>query len=406
MPMPGATSAVIGMWAAVGGRHETPERNGVCHFIEHMLFKGTRKRSARELTAAIEGVGGYLNGFTSEEHTCFFARVSGRRFPLAFQVLSDMYLRSAFDPAELEKERAVIQEEIAMYLDRPHHRVQELVSKTLWPDHPLGRPLTGTRETVGALRREDLLRFYRETYTASNTAVAVAGAVDPETALAAAEKLDRALRKGRPIAFLPATDRPQGPRLRVERMKTEQAQIALGFRTGSRHDPRRHALRLLNVALGENMSSRLFVRLREERGLVYSVHSSLSFYEDAGDLVISLGLDPRNVQPALELIVEELRQLRRAPLPRSEFARAREYVLGQMDLSLESVENRMLWLGEQMLGYRRVRSAEEIKEEVLAVRPKTAWELAAEVFRKENLFAAAVAPVPASREWRKILERL
>ena len=352
--MPHMASVSVGLWVGVGGRYEPAALNGVSHFIEHMLFKGTQKRSAKEISQAVEGIGGYLNAFTGEESTCFYSKARHDRFDELLDVLADMFLNSTFDPAEIEKERAVIKEELAMYLDQPQHHVQELLNATLWPDQPLGRPLTGTQKTLDAMARADLVGFQRTNYVAPATLIAAAGNLSHKRVLKAVTRVASRFPAGKRPRFSPAENGQSRPRFRLLTRKTEQTQLALGIRTCSRHDQRRFALRLLNTILGENMSSRLFQVVREDRGLAYTIYSSLSFFDDTGDLVISSGLDTDNLARTLGLIFREVRRLVESPPSVAELRRARDYVLGQMKLSLESTDNQMNWLGEQLLGYGKV----------------------------------------------------
>jgi predicted Zn-dependent peptidase len=348
--MPHMASVSLGIWVSVGGRYEPAALSGVSHFIEHLLFKGTRHRSAKQISQDVEGIGGYLNAFTTEEMTCFYSKARHDRFQELLEVLMDMFLNSTFDPVEIEKERNVIKEELAMYLDQPQHQVQELLNETLWPDQPLGRSLTGTAETLDAMTRAQLLRFQRHNYVSAGTLVAAAGRLKHEKVVKAVSRFARSLRAGPRPKFVPVKVQQAAPAVRLFRKSTEQTQLALGVRTCSRHDPQRFALRLLNTVLGENMSSRLFQVLREDYGLAYSVCSSLSFFDDVGALVISAGLDTDKIQSALKLIGEEMARLRRHLVGADELRRARDYLIGQIDLSLESTENQMMWLAEQLIG--------------------------------------------------------
>ena len=303
-------SASIGLWVGIGSRYEPARMNGACHFIEHMLFKGTRKRSAKEISQAIEGLGGYLNAFTAEETTCFHARAGHEHFDELLEVLMDMLLNSKFERPEIEKERRVIKEEIAMYLDEPQHHVQELLNSLLWPRQPLGRPITGTAETLDGLARANLLAYLRENYLAASTLIVAAGNVSHAQVLRAARRYAKGINNGVRPPFVPARNEQSAPCIRLFSKKVEQTQIALGIRTCSRHDERRYALRLLNAILGENMSSRLFQVVREDSGLAYSIYSAPSFFHDTGDLVISAGLETDNVTRTLRLIAHELRRLK------------------------------------------------------------------------------------------------
>lgn len=386
-------SVSVGLWVGVGGRYEPAELNGASHFIEHLLFKGTRRRSAKEISQAVEGIGGYLNAFTGEESTCFYSKARCDRFEELLDVLTDMFLNSRFDPVDIDKERSVIKEELAMYLDQPQHLVHEILNETLWPGQPLGRPLTGTERTLDAMRREDLLRFQRHNYVAPCTLVAIAGNVRHSRALKAVSRVARRFPLGRRPAYPPAAWRQSRPEVRLRSKQTEQTQLALGIRTCSRHDERRYALRLLNTILGENMSSRLFQVVREDRGLAYSIYSSLSFFDDVGTLTIGAGLDADKLPRALKLIVGELKRLKESPVSAAELRRARDYVLGQIDLSLESTDNQMMWIGEQLLGYGRILPPGEIKRRLCAVRPADIRRVAQDFFQPERLNLAMVSPL-------------
>ncbi len=401
--MPHMTSVSVGLWVGVGSRYEAVEVNGVCHFIEHLLFKGTKKRTAKEISEAVEGIGGCLNAFTSEEATCFHARACHDRFEDLLDVLMDMLHNSKFNPAEIVKERQVIKEEIAMYLDEPHHLVQELLNATIWPDQPLGRPITGTNETLDALDRGKLVGYLSGNYVAGKTVLVATGKVKHQQVMKAANRCARHFQNGSGPAFVPAQDGQDGPKLKLFTKDTEQTQLALGIRTCSRHDERRYALRLLNTILGENMSSRLFQIIREDRGLAYSVYSAPSSFEDTGDLVISAGLDTDNLPKTLQLIVRELRRLVETAPSRSELRRARDYVLGQIDLGQESTENQMNWIGEQLLGYGRIFSPKEIKRRLEQVTPAQIRSVAGDFFRPERLNLALVTPLKSDKHLARLL---
>jgi len=391
--MPHMASVSLGLWVGVGGRYEPRELNGVSHFIEHLLFKGTKKRSAKEISQAVEGIGGYLNAFTGEESTCFYSKARHDHFDDLLDVLVDMFLNSKFDPLEIEKERSVIKEELAMYLDQPQHHVQELLNETLWPDQPLGRPLTGTEKTLDSMARADLLGFRRTNYVTGATLLAAAGNLAHKRVVKAVARYVPRFLTGRRPRFIPADNGQSRPHLRLFTKRTEQTQLALGIRTCSRHDEHRFALRLLNTLLGENMSSRLFQVVREDRGLAYNIYSSLSFFDDAGDLVISAGLDTDNVSKTLKLILRELRRLAEAPPAASELRHARDYVIGQIDLSLENTESQMMWLGEQLLGYGKIIPASEIKRRLAQVTAGEIRAVARDFFRSERLNLALVSPL-------------
>lgn len=402
--MPHMASVSLGIWVGVGGRHEPARLNGVSHFIEHMLFKGTRKRSALEISQAVEGIGGYLNAFTGEEHTCFFSKARFDRFDELLDVLADMFLHSEFDPQEIDKERNVIKEELAMYQDQPHHHVQELLNEILWPNQPLGRSLTGTERTLDAMTRDKLMHFQRSHYVTRSTLVTLAGNIRHSKAMRALKPFVPSFPKGGPCGFSPAKNGQLKPRIRLFSKEVEQSQLAIGFRVCSRHDKRRYALRLLNTILGENMSSRLFQVVREDHGLAYSIYSSLSFLDDVGSLTISAGLDTAHLSKTLALILKELKRLKESPVPEEELQRARDYLTGQIDLSLENTENQMMWVGEQVLGYGHIVHPSEVKRQIAQVKAAEVQEVAREFFRHEHLNLALVTPLKSERGISRVVK--
>jgi predicted Zn-dependent peptidase len=393
--MPHRASVSLGLWIGVGARYEPAELNGVCHFIEHLLFKGTARRSAKAISQAVEGIGGYLNAWTSEENTCFYSRAHHDRLEELLDVLVDMFLHSRFAPADIAKEREVIKEELAMYLDQPAHHVQELLNATVWPRQPLGRSITGTRRSLDALTRTAILRFMRANYVTGAVVIAAAGNLDHDRLVKAVKRVARFFPAGQRPRHAPAEDRQSEPRVNLRTKKTEQTQIALGLRTCPRPDERRFALRLLNTILGENMSSRLFQEVREDRGLAYSIYSTISFFDDTGDLVISAGLDAENLPRVLRLVGRELGRLRQDLPSAAEFRRARDYVIGQMDLGLENTENRMMWLGEQLVGFGRVFEPALIKRRLARVTPSEVRAVARAFFRPDRVNLAVVSPLKA-----------
>jgi predicted Zn-dependent peptidase len=391
--LPHMASVAVGLWVGVGGRYEPLQISGVAHFIEHLLFKGTQKRSAREISEAVEGVGGYLNAFTTEEHTCFHARAHASRFDDLLDVLTDMFLNSRFSPADISKERDVIKEEIAMYRDQPAQLVQELLHEALWPDHPLGRPLTGTEKSLDSTRRTDLLDFFQANYTAANTLLAVAGPLRHADVVCRFRKFGKKFRLGKKPCFVPARAEQEAPGVHLQTKKTEQTQVALGLRACSRHDERRFALRVLNAVTGESMSSRLFQILREDKGLAYNVYSSWAFMEDTGALTISLGLDHGDLEKSLRIIARELRSLAEKPVTNTELRRARDFVVGQMELNLEGTESQMNWIGESLLAYGKIITPAEVKDRLSAVTPAALRGAARDFFRSDRLSMALVSPL-------------
>ncbi len=401
--MPHMASVAIGIWVGVGGRHEPARLNGISHFIEHLLFKGTKRRSAARISEAVEGIGGYLNAFTDEEHTCFYARAHGDRWPGLLDVLADMFLNSRLDPDEIRKERAVILEELAMYRDQPGELVHDLLNEAQFPEHPLGRPVIGTRASLRRLHRSDFISYLGSHYTTGATLIAAAGNIAHADLLRYVTELAPAFRSGSRPAFEPFDRPPAGPRVRLHTKATEQTHLGLGVRTASRHDPRRHALRLLNVVLGENMSSRLFQVIRETHGLTYNIQSSLSTWADTGDIVVSAGLDSSELERTLRLVIGEFDRLAARPPGLAEVRRARDYILGQFDLSLESTENHMMWLGEQWLNHDSFTPPVTIRDRIAAVTPAAIHRVARDFLTPPHRTLALVSPRDSDRGLARIL---
>jgi predicted Zn-dependent peptidase len=392
-------SVSLGLWIGVGGRYEPARLSGASHFIEHLLFKGTVRRTAKQISQTVEGIGGYLNAFTSEETTCYYAKASHEHLDTLLDVLTDMYLHPRFATVDINKERGVIKEELLMCRDQPDHYVHELLTETLWPEHPLGRSLTGSPKTLDAMDRRALLGFKHKKYVSVNTVVAVAGRCRHDDIVRRVERMLTLPHDGRPPTFAPARERQRVPRLRFFKKNCEQSHLAIGVRGYSRHDSRRYALKVLSVILGENMSSRLFQVIRERHGLAYSIQSSTSYFADTGALLISAGLDTKRLPRALALILAELRKGPKQPPSAVELRRAKDYAIGQMRLGLESTANRMMWIGEHLLAYGSIQSPAEVEERIAAVTTEDVQAIAADLFRNNRLNVAVITP---SRDERGI----
>jgi len=402
--LPHMASVSLGIWSAVGSRCERVGETGISHFLEHMLFKGTRRRSAAQISQEVEGIGGYINACTSEESTCYHARAHAGQAATLMDVLADIYLNPVFDPREITRERRVIKEEIAMTLDQPAQHVLELSDETLWPDQPLGRSIAGDDRTLNRTRRRELAGFHARHYVSGSTVVVAAGDIRHRDLLDLAKRLARRIPAGKRSDWFPAVNGLERQQINLYTRDMEQTQFALGVRTCSRHDSRRFALRLANVILGENMSSRLFQSIREEHGLAYSIYSTPNFYHDTGSLTIAAGLDTAHTQKALKLTLAELRRLREKPPGAAELRRARDYLIGQLELSLESTESQMNWVGEQLLGFDHIIPPDEIKARLHEIRPGDIRRVANDFFRPERLCLSLVSPLKNDRDLRKLLD--
>ena len=390
--MPHVESASVGFWLGVGGRHEAKRQNGIFHFLEHMFFKGTTNRTSREISEAVEGVGGYLNAFTAEEMTCYYARASAKHLPLVIDVLTDMLLRSTFPAAEIERERGVIQEEIRMYEDQPAALAQDMASALLWPNNPLGRPLAGTSANIRRMKREDLVSYRRKFYHSGNLCITVAGKTDLAEVKELLKPLLRKFPTGSPAKFTSVPQRQTASRFQLARKPIEQTHLVLGMRGVSRHDPRRSAFRLMSVILGENMSSRLFQTVREKHGLAYSINTGANYYHETGSFFINAGVENSKTAQAIKLSLQTVRQLsRRAPSGR-ELRRAKEYTYGQIHLGLESTDNQMMWLGEGLLGHQRVIDPDKLIGQIEAVTPEEVRAAAELLVHNDRMNLAVVSP--------------
>jgi predicted Zn-dependent peptidase len=401
--MPHMASVSLGIWVGIGSRYEPERISGISHFIEHLLFKGTKKRSAKQISQDVEGIGGYLNAFTSEENTCFYSKARHDCFDELLDVLADMLLNSTFETVEIGKERDVIKEELAMYMDQPQQYVHELLNAIMWPNQPLGRSITGTEKNLDYIRRKHLVDFERTNYIAPATLIAAAGRLDHQKVVKAVKRYAKTWPDGKRANYTAAVEKQDKPRIHLYTKKTEQTQVALGIRTCPRHDERRYALRLLNAILGENMSSRLFQTIREDQGIAYSVYSSNSFFDDTGDLVVSAGLDEGNLHKTLKIIVREMKKLREQPVPKAELRRACDYVVGQLELSLENSENQMMWVGEHMLGYGKIFDPEQVKARLSKVTTADIRQVSNQFLVPNRFNLALISPVKSANGLEKML---
>ncbi len=386
--MPHLRGVSIGVWTAVGGRHETAQECGVAHFLEHLFFKGTSAHTSRELTQAIEGVGGYLNAYTTEDHTCYYAKADAAHFERSAAVLLEMYLDAQFPEQELEREREVIREEILSVKDNPSQWAEDLLSESLWPKQPLGRPLTGTLESLQRLERRHMLAFRNRHYTGRNTIFTVAGPVPHEEVLRRVRIPLEKLAVGIPSRALRA--RPGVAAFCAQEADTGQSHLALGFHACSRNDPRRFALRLLSVLLGENMSSRLFQTLRERFGYCYSMQSSIASFAETGALCIYADLEASKLAKAMAVIQREcLRFVERAPSAK-EVQLAAQYAIGQNRVSLDSATQQACWMAESLMAFGRVVEPEEVERDYFAVQKDGIQSVAKDLIRFDTAALALV----------------
>ncbi len=392
--MPGVRSATVGIWADVGSAVERHERRGISHLVEHMLFKGTQRRTARQIAETMDGVGGNLNAFTDKETTCYYAKIIDRHVPLALDVLADMFLHSTFDPAELKKEQKVVLEEIKMYDDSPDELIHDVFLQTMWSGSSLGEPTIGFADTVVRITPDDLRAHMKVHYAPNSVVVAAAGNVQHERFV---ELVSEQFSGFRGTCELPQAERPATtPAAHVRYKDSEQAHVVVGTRGIDVRDERRYTLSLLDTILGGGMSSRLFQEIREQRGLVYSVYSFQAAYRRAGLFGVYAGTSPENVQPCIDVVREQFARVRDAAIAEDELHLAKEHIKGNLTLSLESTSSRMIRLGRNEFALGRPVTPEEIEQRIDAVCADDVRELAGELLADNNLGLCIIGPVDES----------
>jgi predicted Zn-dependent peptidase len=378
--MPHLRSVAVGVWVKRGSRHEPAEQGGVSHFIEHMVFKGTKTRSAERIAAEVDSIGGYMDAFTAKEYASFHLKVIDEHLEAAVEILGDIVLNPAFDPAEMTKEKKVICEEINMVEDTPDDLVMELLCQGFWPDHPLGRPILGTKKTVGRFRREDLAEHFSRVYQPSNLVIAAAGQLDHTRTKKLVLRHFAGLRR-RSLPAMGRAPRPTAVTIARSKRELEQVHLCLAARALPHTHPDRYAAFVLNTVLGGSMSSRLFQNIREKRGLAYSISSGLTSYSDAGLFSIYAGASLDSMPEVIRLTLEELRSLCAHRIPDEELRRAKDHIKGGLVLSLESTSSRMSHIARQEIYFGRQPPLDELLEGVEQVSADDVRRLAARLFR-------------------------
>jgi predicted Zn-dependent peptidase len=400
-PMPGLKTASVGVWVGAGARNETPEVNGIAHMLEHMAFKGTERRNARAIAEEIEAVGGHLNAYTSRENTAYFARVMAEDVDLALDIVADILQHSLFEPAELERERTVIVQEIAQTNDTPDDVIFDHLQAVAFPDQPLGRSILGTTERVTGMRREQLWEFMAAHYRPSAMVLGAAGAVEHEHVVNLAEKWFSGLRAAPAVAHDPA--RYGSGEYRAER-DLDQAHLAIGFPGVAYDDPDYYAMQVYATLLGGGMSSRLFQEVRENRGLAYSVYSFTSSFSDSGLFAVYAGASGENMEPLVPVIGEEMAKTAQK-VGEDEVARARAQLKVGLMMSLESSSSRVEQVGRQLLIFGRPISADEIAAAVDKVDAAAVIRCARRVLGAGAPVVAALGPVGRLEKYDRIAAR-
>jgi predicted Zn-dependent peptidase len=399
--MPGVRSVAVGVWLKRGSRHERPEQTGISHFIEHMVFKGTRNRSAERIAEEMDSIGGHMDAFTAKEYASFHLKVLDEHLPVAVDILGDIVMNPLFDPSEMTREKKVIFEEINMVEDTPDDLVMELFAEAFWPGHPLGRSILGSKRSLGRLRREDLARFFTRVYQPSNILIAAAGHLEHEATSALVRRHFCGLRARRS----PANGRAPRVVTRVvtrSKRELEQVHICLGTAGLPLTHPDRYAGYILNTVLGGSMSSRLFQNIREKRGLVYSISSGVTAYSDSGLFSIYAGTSRGSAREVILLTLEEIRRLCGDRLGEEELRRAKDHLKGSLVLSLEYTGARMSQLAREEIYFGRSFTLDELLTDIEAVSADDVQRVASGLFR-ERLAASVLGDLQGWRPREKDL---
>ena len=384
-------SVSVGVWLARGSRHESAEQCGIAHFVEHMLFKGTASRSAEDIAQAIDSIGGQLDAFTAKEYASYYIKVLDEHLPRALDVLSDIVLNPAFSPDDVAREKKVILEEIKMVEDTPDDLVHEIFTQGFWEDHPLGRPILGTPETVESFTAESLRAYFRDAYAPRNLIVSAVGNLEHDNVRRLIEE-----RFGHLVASSVATTEVPPrvvPKVLIRQKELEQSHVCLGTSGYQQDHENRYASYVMNTLLGGSMSSRLFQNVREKRGLAYAVFSGMSAYRDAGSFTIYAGCANEAVSEVVDLVVDEMRGVKRALVPDAELQRAKDHLKGSLMLSLENTASRMSHIARQEIYFDRQVSLDETLQGVERVTAEDVQRVATDMFQNGSMSATVLGNV-------------
>ena len=389
--LPKSRSVSIGVWVKVGSRHEAPEFGGISHFIEHMFFKGTGKRSAKDIAIEMDSLGGEMNAFTSQETTTYYAKVVDEHLPVVIEILADILLGSRFDPVEMEKERKVILEEIKGVEDTPDDYIHELFTNTVWPDNSLGRPILGTRDTIRSLKHTDITTYIDNYYCPKEIVISVAGNFEHVRLIDLLNihfgKLGRSgiVKKEATPTFSHA--------LSVRKKQLEQVQLCIGCKGLYYTHEDRYVISALNSVLGNSMSSRLFQEIREQNALAYSIYSYVTSYRDTGLLTIYAGTDPSNALEVVRLVIKELKKIKEEGITPAEEQRVKNQIKGSLILSLESSNSHMSRIARQEIYFGKFLSMDDIIKGVEKVTAEQVQRLARQLFTPENIALTILGPL-------------
>ena len=393
VPMEHTKTITVLVLVGTGSRYETKDINGISHFLEHMMFKGTEKRPhALDISQELDAIGAEYNAFTSKEYTGYYAKAAKEHFDFVLEIISDIFLNSKLDPAEVEKERGVVVQEINMYFDNPMRHIGDVHEELLYGDQPLGWPIAGPKENILKMKTEKFREYFNSHYFARNTVVAVAGNFDRAKAEESVVRYFSDMRQHEKLQPASVKISQSRPGLKIFNKKTDQTHILMGVRGYDIFDPKKEVLKIMAVILSGGMSSRLFTEVREKRGLAYYVRAGADFYLDAGDFTCSAGLEQERLKPALEVILEEFKKLKNEKVSEKELKKAKDSIRGQMAISFESSDDLASFYAMQELMQKEVLTPEEKFEKLNKVTAEDILETADDIFKDEKLNLSVIGP--------------
>ncbi len=405
VPMPDSLTATVLILVEAGSKYETKEINGLSHFLEHMCFKGTKKRPRSiDISSELDNIGAIYNAFTSMEYTGYFAKARPNHFDTILDVVSDIYLNQIFDPKEIDKEKGVIVEEINMYEDLPMRRVQELFTTLLYGDQPAGWDIAGRKEIIKKLNQEDFLRYRQEHYLSQSTLVVVAGKFNEEKAIEKTKQAFSEIKISKKTPKVKTIEHQEKPEVLLKHRETDQTHLVLGVRAFDIFDERRYILEVLSDILGGGFSSRLFQKIREEMGAAYYVSADADLYTDHGYLAASAGVDHNKINEVIEAMLEEFKKLTEKPVENKELERAKEHLIGRLIIGLETSDQLAGFYGGQEIITREILTPEDTIGKIQAVKNEEIIAVASEIFQNQKLNLAIIGPFKEKERFEKLLK--
>lgn len=405
IPMRETQTVTVMIMIGVGSRFESEEEAGLSHFIEHMFFKGTKKRpNTLIISEELESIGGEFNAFTSKDKTMYYAKTDAKHIATALDVIADMYLNSKMEKKEIEREKGTIIQEINMYEDMPARSVEDVFEGMLYPKNSLGREIAGSKKTVSSFERKDFIKYMKKFYTANDTVVAVSGNFDEKKILGNIKKYFSAMPKGKKIKISEVKELQKKPQVKIKFKKTDQTHLVLGTRTYKREHKDRYVLSLLSIILGGGMSSRLFIEIRERRGLAYYVKTGIEAYEDVGYISTSAGVEHKNLEEAVQIILKEYKRISKEKVSEKELQKAKDFVKGRLVMGLESSDEVAMFFVSQEVSYGKIITLEERFKFIDKVSADDILRVAKDIFCEKNLNLAVIGPHKDGKKLQKGLK--